>query len=286
MDRLRKSHGHMPISEADSVCLTWYGTASLLLQAENCTIVFDPFAGIPVHKNQVEARLQELRPAFCSASHVFVTHGHLDHICQIPYYYADSATLIHATKLPCQTLRKAGFPPKQLREISPGWQEQIGPFALQAWPSKHCQFDTKLILQTVFSSCLWLHLPHLVRLGRLNRRHPEGGEILLYELLVKGLRIQIMGSLNLAPDISYPTGADVLILPYQGRSDLAEYAVPIVNRLQPNSILLDHWDNSFPPLSRTIDTSEFQRRAENELGIPCRPLIWGEPINLTAGQKL
>lgn len=118
------------------------------------------------------------------------------------------------------------------------------------------------------------------RLLRLNKAYDENGEILFYEITCGTLRLQIMGSLGLDADTAYPTGADWLILPFQGRSDLTEYAMPLVERLAPRGILLDHYDDAFPPMSATVDTAGFVTAAEKRLGIPCRALKKYETLTL------
>lgn len=89
-----------------------------------------------------------------------------------------------------------------------------------------------------------------------------------------------MGSMNLDPDTDYPTDADILVLPLQGRSDLDTYGLALAERLKPRQILLDHYDNTFPPLSDCIDPSGFIQNAEQKLGIPCRPLQVGQKISV------
>lgn len=76
----------------------------------------------------------------------------------------------------------------------------------------------------------------------------EGTE-LLFDLL--------MGSLNVDGTTEYPKGADLLILPFQGRLDIDRYALPFIKALQPKKVLLDHHDNTFPPISSSIKTSPF-----------------------------
>ena len=56
----------------------------------------------------------------------------------------------------------------------------------------------------------------------------------------------------------YPVDVDLLILPYQGTSNLICQASEIVARVQPKTIFLDHFDNAFPPLSQHIDTEPFE----------------------------
>ena len=80
---------------------------------------------------------------------------------------------------------------------------------------------------------------------------------MVYDIQVQGKRILIMGSLNLDENTDYPKGADLVIMPFQGRSDVCTYAMPFVDRLQPKKILLVHFDNAFPPISSAVNTGPF-----------------------------
>ena len=66
--------------------LTWYGTAALLLESGRTAIAFDPFLGIaPGDSSGAPARRAT---ALGNVGNVFVTHGHFDHILQIPAIWA------------------------------------------------------------------------------------------------------------------------------------------------------------------------------------------------------
>ena len=251
--------------------LTWFGTAALLLVSGSTSIAFDPFLGIaPGDKTGAPAGEA---PALERAEDVFVTHGHFDHILQIPALCPQ--TRIHATKTPCRTLQEL----PNLVEIAPGQALDVGPFKIRVCQGRHCRFDAGIVCKTAFSPRVWRRPRHMLRLLRWNRRYPENGETLFYEVCAEGKRVQIMGSLGLDENTDYPTGADVLILPYQGRSDLAACALPIVKRLAPKSVLLDHYDDSFPPMTAQIDTREIETQL-NRRGIPCRALKRDETITL------
>ena len=58
------------------------------------------------------------------------------------------------------------------------------------------------------------------------------------------------------------------------------YVMPLVERLAPRGILLDHYDDAFPPMSATVDTAGFVTAAEKRLGIPCRALKKYETLTL------
>lgn len=262
--------------------LIWYGNASLILQDEDTAIAFDPFSGIPVSASHDNNMVLPYTQEFRNVKNVFVTHGHFDHIYHIPKLYHNSEVRIYCTKTPYQTLCERWEPAEDPREklcmIAPGLKETIGSFHITAYQGRHCKFDKRLILKKLFSVRTWKYLPQLLRLGRLNACYPENGEILFYEVACKGKRIQIMGSMNLDSDTKYPTGADILILPLQGRSDQNEYALQFVDRLKPKQVMLDHYDDAFCPLTDEIDTSGFVQNVRECFGISCRPLKKGEII--------
>ena len=256
--------------------LQWFGTASLLITEGRTVIAFDPFGGIPLRNEHPEREPVPYEEALRTARHVFVTHGHFDHILQIPALYASSDTVIHATATPCQTLLRQGMPEKQLHRIVPQESLVIGEISVRFYQGRHCKFDFPLIVKTALRPSLWLHLPHMLRLLRWNKAYPENGEILFYEITAGGKRVQIMGSMGLDDNTDYPTGADWLLLPYQGRSDLPSYGETIVKRLRPKAVLLDHYDDSFPPMTAQINTAALEARLTEGYQIPCHVLQKGQ----------
>ena len=254
--------------------LTWFTTAAFILTEGDTAIAFDPFLGLPPGKRWPDTGGGE----FSDAAAVFVTHGHFDHILELPDLLADSDAPVYATDAPALTLAKHGMA-SRTREIRPGRTVDAGPFRVSAYPGRHCRFDRPLVRQTFLSPRLWRNLPRALRLMRYAMTYREKGETLFYEVTAGGRRVQVMGSLGLLPDADYPAEADALILPFQGRSDLAAYALPLVERLKPRAVYLDHWDDSFPPLTAAIDTGPFCELLA-ACGIPCRALIPYETIDL------
>ena len=217
---------------------------------------------------------QRLKKLYRMADAVFITHGHFDHIYHVPEIYRGTNTCIYTTRTPARRLKAV-----QLKLIRPGTALSLGPFEIQAYQSRHCRFDTGIILKTVFNKRLLYHPIHMLRLLYLNHLYQEGGEILFYEIRCKGKRLQILGSMNYHEDVDYPTGADCMILPLQGRSDQDEYALRIVKKLKPQRILLDHYDDSFPPMTSPVDPSGFENNCRM-LGVPCRRMVSGRVYDI------
>ena len=255
--------------------LKWFTTAAFTLTEGGTTLAFDPFLGLPLGR-----RWPDLSgSAFRDASAVFVTHGHVDHILEIPALLSGSDAPIYAGAVPCRTLGRHGVASDRLHEIRPGDAVDAGPFRVKAYQGRHCTFDGPLIRQTLLSPRFWKHFPRALRLLCYVAEYPEKGETMLYEVTAGGRRIVVLGSMGLVPETDYPTGADALILPYQGRSDLVTYGWTFIEQLEPRAVYLDHWDDSFPPLTAAIDTQPFCELLTSR-GIPCRALEPLETIDL------
>lgn len=246
--------------------LTWYGTAAMMLESEHCRLVFDPFLGMPLRENP--ERRERLAEAFRRADAVLVTHGHFDHIHDLPYLYSDADVPIYATATPCATLSAHGAGEELLHRIEPGDRFELGNFQISVYQGRHCRFDFSVVMKTVFKRTTVRHPLRLLRMLRLNRRYPESGETLFYEIEAEGKRIQLMGSMGMDDTQEYPTGADALVLPFQGTGNPAKTVTPIVERLRPRSIFLDHYDDAFPPMSSAVNTARFVR-GMTERGISC-----------------
>ena len=258
--------------------LTWYGTAALILEEDGTSIAFDPFCGLKLNETIHSGHLSAGELGLTKIENVFITHGHFDHIAWIPAIYKNAPVKLWCTQTPYNTMLREGMRPEQMQVIRPGETINVGPFTVTAYQSRHCKFDLPVIVKTVFRSALFGHPVYLFRLLKMFLFYPENKEILLYEVLCAGKRIQIMGSLNLSADVEYPTGADMLILPFQGRSDLEKCGLSIVRRLKPGKVFLDHYDDSFPPISDRISTENFEKILREQEKIPCRALEKGEIV--------
>ena len=89
----------------------------------------------------------------------------------------------------------------------------------------------------------------------------------------------LMGSMGMDADTEYPTGADVLVLPFQGTGDPSATVMPIVEKLQPKAIYLDHYDDAFPPLSSQIETNGFVT-VMHKKGIPTVAMEYGKTYQI------
>lgn len=252
--------------------LSWYGTAAVMIEHDGYRIVFDPFLGMPLDEEPF--RREKLAAKFRTADAVLVTHGHFDHIYDIPYLYNNSDKEIYATETPCKTLREKGMG-ENLRLIAPGDSFTLGGMNITVYQGRHCKFDLGVVKKTVFKKDTARHPKKLLELLRLNKRYDENGETLFYEIEADGKRIHLMGSMGMDTDTEYPTGADAMVLPFQGTGDPSASVMPIVGKLKPKAIYLDHYDDAFPPMSSQIETSRFVT-AMHKKGIPAVAMEYGK----------
>ena len=85
------------------------------------------------------------------------------------------------------------------------------------------------------------------------------GEIVAYEVNAEGKKIFLMGSAGNMKNYNYPKDIDVLVWPFQGRSNITRYSMKIVEKIAPKMVILDHFDNAYPPITNHIKTDKFIR---------------------------
>ncbi len=238
--------------------LRWYGTASLAVTSGETKLLFDPF--LPLRGSSVKTR----RSDYDGYPDVLVTHGHLDHIGSLPELDVAGRT-VWCTETPAETLRGKGV--ENVSVIAPGQTLTFGEMSVTVYRGKHIRFDAPTVLKTLFNVRMLKYAGNLPALLRENRICRENGETAAFLVRAEGRSLFVMGSLNLDCDEEYPTDADVLVLPYQGASRLCERSLAFIERLRPRAVFLDHFDDTFPPISGSIDTSDIEKALAGRLPV-------------------
>ena len=55
---------------------------------------------------------------------------------------------------------------------------------------------------------------------------------------------------------------DLLAYPYQDRSDMETYSMQFLDRFLPRRVMLDRFDDAFPPVSSQMDCAPFLRQSQ------------------------
>ena len=229
--------------------LIWHGTASIEAVCAEGKILFDPF--VPLKGSPIAVRVEE----FDGFSHIFITHCHLDHVVDLPRIIKRNPdVVIHGTQTTYDTMLKKGVSAQNLSLLHYGDRCTVNGFTVTVFHGKHAilpKVDKQRLWSWFKSRARW-NLPYLLKEYKACR---EKDETVFYQLEADGKIVALMGSMNLRGEVSYPTGADVLVLPYNGWDDDLSPALRTIDRLKPKKVLLDHYDDTFPPVSSPVDLS-------------------------------
>lgn len=232
--------------------ITWYGTATIGIDDGKTKLLFDPFVRM---NKRIETTPVE---GFAGFEAVLVTHGHFDHIYSIPALCeVDKNVPIYCTATPKQTLVGLGVAEDRIKEIRPDEEFQIGEYTIRPRRFRHIVFDPLYILSVV-PKCAFM-LPRLLWQASVNKTMPEGGEIVAFEIEAHGKKIFLTGSFREHPEELYPDDIDLLVLANGGSIFVPEKTKDFIDKYRPKKILVDHFDDAFPPLTRNVSVKRLKR---------------------------
>lgn len=238
--------------------LTWHGTNSIKIETKNDCILIDPF--IRYDKRKDKKFINNF-----NCKNILITHGHIDHTMDLEYLYKDKDVKIYSTNIVFNRLKN--ILKNKMHLIKPNDILIFNDIKIKVYKSCHIKFDLKLCISTLFNKNIIKYNKYLLKLIKNNFKCKEHNETVAYFLEYKSKNIFILGSMNLDNNTKYPANIDYLILPYQGSSYLENKAIKIINTLKPKNIILSHFDNSFPPLSKEINTNNLKNIINKNINI-------------------
>lgn len=232
--------------------ISWLGTASILIETKETSILIDPYMNN-----------DNLEPVYRKILHrvdaIFITHPHFDHFSSIEYFIKHCQAPIYVCIRGIEIARKRGLPIHRFYEIKKDSVITYKDATIEMYQGSHCKFDKGIVYNTLKRTILPKNIVAALKIGYVHRQYQIAmiEDVLSFAVSIEGKSVFIMGSANLCEDVRYPQNMDLLVYPYQGRSDMAMYSLAIIERLKPKAVMLDHFDDSFSPISCLMDTRVF-----------------------------
>ena len=238
--------------------LTWLGTAGFKIEGNGLTLLIDPY----VTRNSRAFPPQPLKPEdIRTADLIFITHGHFDHIFDVPEIASRTNAMVYCGRGVDQTLITNGLNASRIRRVTTdGEAFHHDGLEARAFFSRHIRFDRWLMLRTLCR----IHIG-LPRYLPLLRNYPEG-RVLSWRITLEGKSLHHFGSGGAtASELKNLSRQpiDVLLVPMQGHTHITRIAHGYVESLAPKMVIPHHQDDFFPPISTLVDTKAFVRRVES-----------------------
>ncbi len=232
--------------------IQWLGTAGFKIETQATAFLIDPYLSRNI---DADPRQDFLPKDLAPASHIFISHGHFDHIMDIPAIARQTCANVFCSPTVAHTLSDMGMEDAQIEAVDHDQYDfEFNGVKAKAFYSRHVRFDAKLLITT---------------LARIGRRVKEilplflnfpCGQVLGWQFDIEDKRIVFFGSGGstkkeleaLAED-----PMDILLVPLQGHSHICSKALEYVEILKPKLVIPHHQDNFFPPVSQTIDINPF-----------------------------
>ncbi len=232
--------------------LTWFGTAGFRIITENYSILIDPY----FTRNEKAIPEQPMVPSDIEyANSIFISHGHFDHIYDVPKIASNTNSTVYCGRGVDGTLIHKGLNKDLIhRVVSDGEYFDFDGLGAQAFYSNHIKFDRWLLIKTLarINFRLSRYLPLL-------REYPEG-QVLSWRFTAEGKVIHHFGSGGSSQEELEKLGKqsiDILLVPMQGHTYIDQIAHKFVKALNPKVVIPHHQDDFYPPISTMIGTESF-----------------------------
>jgi L-ascorbate metabolism protein UlaG (beta-lactamase superfamily) len=232
----------------------WLGAAGFRVEHRGRVMLIDPYL---TSRGADADPVQPLGPEDVSdAEVIFVSHGHFDHLADVPAVVRASGAGVFCSGIAADTLERKGVPPSKIRRLSGGESLDAGICTVRVFPTEHIVFDLALILRTA---------PRVLRPSNLNLlagiRGMPSGPVLVYWFDFDGLSVVHMGSLGMVGEEARQLGIeniDILMPPLQGHTHICSRAARLTAAISPRAVVPQHHDDFFPPVSQRVELMPFQ----------------------------
>jgi len=259
--------------------LQWLGTAGFKIETDDQVFLIDPYLSrVPLSRP-----IQTLKPGDISvAGQIFISHGHFDHLSDVPAIMAAGKSSVYCSQTAAATLLREGVKSDRIHAVTAdGVDYDFNGYRAQAFFSRHVKFDIPLVART-----LWRMGP--AGYGRISNagishRYPVG-QVLSWRFTINGYSMHHFGSAGSLPKEMERLAAnplDLLLVPLQGHTRICDIALEYVRVLKPRLVIPHHQDDFYPPVSTAVDIRPFVMKVCDTCpGTEVRVLAMNETIVL------
>ncbi|MCX6006681.1 MAG: MBL fold metallo-hydrolase [Chloroflexi bacterium] len=256
--------------------LQWLGTAGFQIEAGDHRFLIDPY----LTRNANSKPVQSMRPHdICDAGQIFISHGHFDHLSDVPAITAMDSSNVYCSKTAAATLARKGVDKNRVHAVTEdGYTADFGGYKAQAFFSRHVKFDIPLVART-----LWQIGSNGPRLLNMHLGYPKG-QVLSWRFMIDGFTIHHFGTAGSTPEelerlASHPL--DLLLVPLQGHTRIYDVACEYVRVLKPRMVIAHHQDDFYPPISTAVNIDPFLIKVRKQChGTEVRTMEINETITL------
>ena len=232
--------------------LQWLGTAGFKVETGDNVFLIDPY--LTRNAKAMPRQAMQLRE-LPGDGQIFITHGHFDHLYDVPAIMAQGRSTVYCSEVAASTLLREGADRGRVHAVtSDGYAIDFGGYKAEAFFSRHVKFDIPLVARA-----LWRIGTGYRRLSGMHRGYPPG-QVLSWRFTIGGYTVHHFGSAGSPPEelqrlATVP--ADLLLVPLQGHTHICDRALEYVRVLKPRVVIPHHQDDFYPPISTYVDIAPF-----------------------------
>jgi len=257
-----------------SLSLRWLGVAGFQFYWKDQSFLIDPFISRSDHANpKFSTSLSE----FSTVSLIMISHGHFDHAMDGHRIAQYSQADVYAPKKICAIYQKKGVLPNKMHANESSTSFLYHGIECQVILSQHIRFDMPIIVKTLYQIIKGGIFKEFLSLAL---SYPMGSNS-NFLMNINGYKILYTGSGGGNFEDQAKLHPNCLMLPFAGRSDLISYYYKALCLIQPEIVILHHFDMFYPHFCVSYPVIQFKELLAQKLpSVTCIVPVIGEKFYL------